>query len=147
MKVARSGITAGLIFAALAAAPVLSAQGKAVTSHNGACRVTVPADWSVSGNFGIANSADNTADVAVTSPANTKTLADLKQTAQMIYTGDKVVKDTASEFQMEGTSMNGKPNVYRAIQLPGKLCIVEVTYSSGTVEDARKIAESVKAAQ
>lgn len=123
------------------------AQGKPVTSHNGACQVTVPGDWSVSGTFGIADSADKTVNVAVTNPRSTNTLADLKQTAQMIYTNDKVVKDTAEEFQMEGQSINGKPNVYRAIQLTGGVCVVEVTYSSATIDDARKIAATLKSAK
>jgi hypothetical protein len=107
----------------------------------------VPADWSVSGSFGIANSADKQVDVAVSMPRSTPTLSGLKQIAQMIFANDKVVKDSASEFQMEGQGMSGKPNVYRAIQLPGKVCIVEVTYSSGTIDDARKIAESLKSAK
>jgi hypothetical protein len=133
-----------ILAASLIAGSMLSAQGKAVTSHDGSCQVTVGADWSVTAGFGIANSADKSVDVAVTMPRSTTTLADLKQTVQMIYTGDKIVKDTASEVQLEGTSINGKPNVYRAIQLPGKLCVVEVTYSSGTIDDARNIAMTLK---
>jgi hypothetical protein len=48
---------------------------------------------------------------------------------------------------MEGLSMNNKPTVYRGIQLNGKVCIVEVIYESGTLDDARKIAESLKPAK
>jgi hypothetical protein len=132
---------------AITAGSMLCAQGKPVTSHDGSCQVTVPADWSVSGSFGIANSPDKQVDVAVSTPRSTPTLGGLKQTAQMIYTSDKVVKDTATEFQMEGQGMGGKPNVYRGIQLAGKVCIAEVTYSSGTIDDARKIAESLKSAK
>jgi hypothetical protein len=65
----------------------------------------------------------------------------------MVYPNDKVTKSTAAEFQMEGLSMNNKPNVYRGIQLAGKVCIVEVIYESGTAADARAIAESLKAAK
>jgi hypothetical protein len=134
-----------LTLAVVAASPILFAQAaKPVTSHNGACQVTVPASWSVSGMFGIANSADSKVSVAVTSPINTASLDTTKQMAPMIYPQDKVTKSTASEFQMEGLSMNNKPNVYRGIQLSGKVCIVEVIYESGTVDDARKIAESLK---
>jgi hypothetical protein len=147
MKETAFGIKSVLALAAVAAGSMLCAQGKPVTSHDGSCQVTVPADWTVSGSFGIANSADKQVDVAVSSPLRTPTLGGLKQTAQMIYTNDKVVKDTPSEFQMEGQGMSGKPNVYRGIQLAGKVCIVEVTYSSGTIEDARKIAESLKSAK
>ena len=74
-------------------------------------------------------------------------LAEVKQTAQSIYTDDKVVKDSASEFQMEGKSGNGKPNVYRGIQIPGKVCLVEVMYTNDATDEARKIAESLKAAK
>ena len=137
-----------LALAAITASPILVAQaGKPVTSHNRVCQVTVPASWSVNGMFGIANSADNKVSVAVTSPVHTTSLNDTKQMAPMVYPQDKVIKSTASEFQMEGLSMNNKPNVYRGIQLTGKVCIVEVIYESGTVDDARTIAESLKSAK
>jgi hypothetical protein len=133
---------------ALAAGSVLFAQaGKPVTSHNGVCQVTVPASWSVNTMFGIANSADNKVSVAVSSPIRTTSLDETKKTAPMVYPNDKVTKSTPAEFQMEGLSMNNKPNVYRGIQLPGKVCIVEVIYESGTVADARAIAESLKSAK
>jgi len=137
----------GLCCLLAAFAANLLAQGKAVTSHDGSCQVTVPADWQVMGSFGIANALDKSMDVAVTSPRSSPTLASLKQTAQMLYTADKVVKDTASEFQMEGQGISGKPNVYRGIQIPGKVCLVEVTYSNGATDDARKIAETLKSAK
>ena len=137
-----------VLIAAFAAGSTVCAQaGQAVTSHDGSCQVTVPADWSVTANFGIANSADKSVSLAVSSPRSSPMLASVKQTAQMIYTNDKVVKDTATEFQMEGQGINNKPNVYRGIQIPGKVCLVEVTYSSGTIDDARKIAETLKAAK
>jgi hypothetical protein len=137
-----------VLIAALAGGSVVCAQaGKPVTSHDGSCQVTVPADWSVTANFGIANSADKSMSLAVSSPRSSPTLAEVKQTAQSIYTDDKVVKDSASEFQMEGKSGNGKPNVYRGIQIPGKVCLVEVMYTNDATDEARKIAESLKAAK
>jgi hypothetical protein len=145
MRTMAFGLKVILSAASLIAGSMLCAQGKAVTSHDGSCQVTVGADWSVTTGFGIANSADKSVNVAVTMPRGTTTLADLKQTVQMIYTGDKIVKDTASEFQMEGMSVMNAPNVYRAIQLPGKICVVEVTYTSGTIDDARNIAMTLKA--
>lgn len=147
MKAFACGMRIVLALAAVAASSILCAQGKPVTSHDGSCQVTVPADWTVSGNFGFANSADNQVSVAVTMPRSTPTLGELKPTAQMIYANDKVVKDTPTAFQMEGQGLEGKPNVYRGIQLAGKICVVEVTYSSGTIDDARKIAESLKSAK
>ena len=122
-------------------------EAKNVLSYDGSCQVTVPAVWKVTEGFGIADAPNKSMEVAVSSPKSTATLAGLKQSAQMIYTKDKVVKAMASEFQMEGQGVSGKPNVYRGIQIPGKVCIVEVTYSSGTINDARKIAESLKAAK
>jgi len=130
-----------------ASSAIWAADGVPVTSHNGACQVTVPANWQVSKMFGSANSPDNKANVSVTSPLHSSSLDDLKQTAKMLYTNDKVTKDSATEFQMEGLSMNNKPNVYRGIQLPGKVCIVEVIYESGTLADARAIAATLKSAK
>lgn len=86
-------------------------------------------------------------NVAVSSPRSSPTLDNIKKNAPMIYPGDKVVKSTATEFQMEGEAGNGKSNVYRGIQLPGKVCLAEVQYAGGAVEDARKIAESLKSAK
>jgi hypothetical protein len=137
-----------LIFtlAVFAASASLSAQAtKTVTSHDKSCQVTVPGNWTVSGSFGIANSPDNKVSIAVNSPMRTTSLDGTKQNAPMLNPADKVVKSTAAEFQMEGRGMNNKPNVYRGIQLTGKVCIVEVTYESGTLDDARKIAMSLKA--
>jgi hypothetical protein len=37
--------------------------------------------------------------------------------------------------------------VYRGIQLAGKICIVDVTYETGTADDARKIAATLKGAK
>ena len=138
-----------LTLAVIAACPVLLAQGgKVVTNHSGICQVTVPANWVVNEMFGAANSPDNKVSVAVTSPMNNTSLAKTEQTAPMMYSKDKVTLSTPTEFQMEGFSvLNGKPNVYRGIQLPGKICLVEVIYESGTVDDARKIAETLKSAK
>jgi hypothetical protein len=72
----------------------------------------------------------------------------LKQTAQTIYRGSKVTRDSSTEFEMEGKSITGKPNVYRAIPISGnKFCITEVMYESGTVEQARKLAETLSASK
>jgi hypothetical protein len=138
-----------LVMAVLVASSALCAQaGKPVTNHTGVCQVTVPANWVVNGMFGAANSPDNKVSVAVTSPMNNTSLVKTEQTAPMMYSKDKVTLSTPTEFQMEGFSvMNGKPNVYRGIQLPGKVCLVEVIYESGTLDDARKIAATLKSAK
>ena len=138
-----------LTLAVFAACSVLFAQGgKPVTNHTGVCQVTVPSDWTVNGTFGMANSPDNKVSVAVTSPASNTSLLKTEQTAPMMYSKDKVTLSTPNEFQMEGLSvMNNKPNVYRGIQLPGKICLVEVIYESGTLDDARKIAATLKSAK
>jgi len=134
--------------ALFAAAPLLSAQGgQKVVSHDGGCQVTVPAGWQVSAGIGLATSADKSQSAVVSSPKHMSGLADVKQIAPTIYKDDKVVKDSGSEFQMEGQSGDGKPNVYRAVPVSGGLCLVEVKYTSGTIDDARKIAESLKSAK
>ena len=141
----RTGIS--IFVAAAAAISMLHAQaGKAVTSHDGSCQVTVPDDWQQAGSFGIASSPDKSVHLAVSSPKMSPTLVEVEQTAPSIYPNDKIVKQTPTEFQMEGLGGDGKPNVYRGIQIPGKVCLVEVNYASGTIDDARKIAGSLKAA-
>lgn len=145
MRTRSLGLTLSCLICIALGSATLSAQaGKAVISHDGNCQVTVPSNWEAMGSFGIANSPDKSMDVAVTSPHSTPALASLKQTAQMLYSGDKVVKDAPTEFQMEGQGMSGKPNVYRGIQIPGKVCLVEVNYSGDDIDAARKIAMTLK---
>jgi hypothetical protein len=43
------GCAAVLVLVLASAQAVPGQEGKKVTSHNGACQVTVPADWEVSG--------------------------------------------------------------------------------------------------
>jgi hypothetical protein len=119
---------------------------KAVISHDGNCQVSVPSEWSSAGNFGLATSPDKSMSVIVSSPNLSPTLDKVKNNAPKLYPNDKVVKSTPSEFQMEGQGMNGKPNVYRGIQVPNRVCLVEVTYG-GSIDDARKIAETLKSAK
>ncbi len=128
-------------------APMLTAQaGKAVVSHDANCQVTVPSDWASSGNFGLATSPDKSMSVIVSSPNLSPTLDKVKQNAPLLYPDDKVVQSTATEFQMEGQGPGGKPNVYRGIQVPNRVCLVEVTYG-GSIDDARKIAATLKSAK
>ncbi len=137
----------GLILGLAATDCTLSAQaGKAVISHDGNCRVTVPADWASSENFGLATSPDKSMSVIVSSPNLSPTLDKVKQNAPMLYPDDKVVQSTATEFQMEGQDPGGKPNVYRGIQVPNRVCLVEVTYGD-SIDDARKITATLKSAK
>jgi hypothetical protein len=49
---------------------------------------------------------------------------------------------------MEGQSITGKPDVYRIVPISSsKVCVVEVMYENGTVEQAREIASSLHAAR
>jgi hypothetical protein len=123
-------------------APGLKAQDKAITTRDGSCEVAVPADW-VAGFPGSANSADKKVEIVMSTPRSSS-FAALKENAKKLYAGDKVTRDTASEFQMEGQSLNNKPNVYRAITSGGKICLAEVIYESGTADDARKIVGTMK---
>lgn len=145
---AGSLVTKTLVLSAAAVIFALHAQAQQpVTSHDGSCQVTAPGNWQVSGSFGIATSPDKSMSIAVTSPRLSPALDSIKKNAPMIYPGDKVVKSTATEFQMEGENGAGKANVYRGIQLPGKVCLVEVDYAPGAIDEARKIAESLKSAK
>jgi hypothetical protein len=141
--------SAFLTLMVFAACTVLFAQGgKPVYDHAKICQVTVPSNWEVNGIIGLANSPDNKVTVAVHSPTNSTSLTKTEETAPRYYPKDKITKNTATEFEMQGFSMlNDKPNFYRGIQIPGKVCLVEVTYESGTLDDARKIAETLKSAK
>lgn len=146
MHVGSMRIAIGCVLA-VAAAASYAQSGKQVTSHDGSCQVTVPGDWEAMGSFGIANSPDKSLTVAVSSPKLSPQLSQVKENAPRMYPDDKIVKSTASEFQMEGQNGAHRPNVYRGIQIPGKVCLVEVDYRSGTIDDARKIAATLKAAK
>jgi hypothetical protein len=148
MRTRAQGLPLVFVLIFVPAISPLSAQaGRAVTSHDGSCQVMVPADWKSDLPFGVADSPDKSMGVAVTSPKMSPTLASVKQNVPQLYPNDKVVKDTPTEFQMEGQGMNGKPNVYRGIQIPGKVCLVEVNYSGDDIDSARKIAMTLKSAK
>jgi len=148
MRTRSLGIASIFVLVFPFAAATLSAQaGRTIASHDGSCQVTVPADWTSSLPFGVADAPDKSMGVAVTSPKLSPTLASVKQNAPQLYPNDKVVKDTPTEFQMEGQGMNGKPNVYRGIQIPGKVCLVEVNYTGDAIDAARKIALTLKSAK
>ena len=141
-KIAALGAALAMAFALAAAAT------KVIKSRDGGCQITVPGDWSPGALGGTGDSADHKVSAAVSSPKMVDSFDQLKRTAQIIYRGSRVTKDSASEFEMEGKSISDKPNVYRAIPLSSnKFCISEVIYASGTVEDARKIAQTVGAAK
>ena len=123
-----------------------AAENKTVTSHSGNCTVSVPADWAVESLIGGAHSPDKKISIVVSSPTHgLNTLAEVEETAPTIYKDDKVTKKSSSEFEMEGKSMNGKPNAYRAIPAGAHVCIAEIMYESGTAADAKAILETMKA--
>lgn len=122
------------------------AADKTVQNRDGSCMVSVPANWAGTGLPGIASSPDKQISLAVSSPKMVASFSELKQTAQSVYKDSKVTKNSATEFEMEGPSITGKPDVYRAIPASGnKFCIVEVTYQGASADAARKIAETLKA--
>ena len=137
---------AGIVALALLAGPICwSADSKTVKSRDGGCQVSVPADWTAGELGGSAASADKKVTLAVSSPKMIDSFEELKKTSQSVYTSSKVTKSTASEFVLEGESITGKPDVYRAIAAGGgKFCIVEVIYESGGPEAARAIAMTLK---
>ena len=140
---------AGIVALAMMAGPICwSADTKDVKSRDGGCQVSVPADWTVGELGGSAESADKKVSLAVSSPKMIDSFAELKKTSQSVYTSSKVTKSTASDFVMEGESITGKPDVYRAIPVgPSKFCIVEVIYESGGPEAARAVVQTLKVAK
>jgi hypothetical protein len=120
---------------------------KVVKSNDGSCQLTVPSAWTAGG-FGLANSPDKKVTATVSSPKMMDSFSQLKQTAPTVYPNSKVTKDSATEFEMEGQSQAGKPDVYRAIPIAAsKFCIAEVIYQNGTADDARAIVRTLKAAK
>jgi hypothetical protein len=142
MRIA-SPITVLSLIGVLAGVPA-RAQDKTITTRDGSCMATVPPSWVVGSFPGSAGSADKKASIIISTPRNTS-FAALKDNARKLYPNDKVTKDSATEFEMEGKSMDNKPNVYRGIAAGSKVCIGEVTFESGTVEDARKVVGTLKA--
>jgi hypothetical protein len=124
-----------------------AADTKQAKSLDGNCSISVPADWSTD-SLGGAQSPDKKVNLTVSSPKHGLTsLAQVHQLAPTVYKDDKVTKDTASEFMMEGKSINGKPNVYRAVPAGDKVCIVDVQYENNDSAAARAIAQSLKPAK
>jgi len=131
----------------LAALYASAADAKPVKNSDGNCIVSVPANWSVT-TFGTAESPDKKMSLVVSSPKHgLETIAQVQQMAPEIYKDDKVTKSSATEFEMEGKSTSGKPNVYRAIPAGAKVCIVEITYENGATTDARNTVGTLKAAK
>jgi hypothetical protein len=139
-----AGVAVCLITLAVIA---VSADTKPVKNRDGNCTLSVPASWTV-GSFGDASSADKKVSLIVSSPKHgLDSLTQVQQMAPGIYKDDKVVKSSASEFEMEGKSANGKPNVYRAVPAGDKVCIVEITYQNGDTAGAKAIVETLKASK
>jgi hypothetical protein len=123
-----------------------AADSKTVVNHDGNCTVTVPASWSVEEGMGLAKSPDKKVSIVVSSPKHgMATMDTAEQMAPMMYPDDKVTKKSASEFEMEGKSGNGKPNVYRAVPAGDKICTAEIQYESGSPADAKAIIETLRA--
>ena len=147
MRTRSLGLTLIYLLGIAPTSVILSAQAaKAVISHDGNCQVMVPPDWASADNFGLATSPDKSMSVIVSSPNLSPTLDIVKKNAPTLYPDDKVVQSTATEFQMEGQDPNGKPNVYRGIQVPNRVCLVEITFGD-SIDDARKIAATLKSAK
>jgi len=126
---------------------VSAADTKLAKNPDGNCSISVPANWSTD-SLGGAESPDKKVTLTVSSPKHGLTsLAQVHQLAPTVYKDDKVTKDTASEFMMEGKSINGKPNVYRAVPAGDKVCIVDVQYDNNDAAAAKAIAGSLKAAK
>jgi len=123
----------------------VAADTKLAKNIDGNCSVSVPANWSID-SLGGGQSPDEKMTSTVSSPKHGLTsLAQVHQLAPTVYSQDKVMQDSGSEFVMEGNGINGKPNVYRAVPAGDKVCIVEVQYDNGDAAGAKAIAASLKA--
>ena len=126
---------------------VTAADTKVAKSLDGTCSVSVPTNWSTDA-LGGAESPDKKVNLTVSSPKHGLTsLAQVHELAPTVYKDDKVTKDTATEFMMEGKGLNGKPNVYRAVPAGDKVCIVELQYQNDDTAAVRAIATTLKPAK
>jgi hypothetical protein len=124
-----------------------AADTKSIKNRDGNCELSIPTTWSVDA-FGGAQSPDKKMSLTVSSPKHgLSTLDQVHQMAPGVYTDDKVIKDSSSEFEMAGKSITGKPNAYRAVPAGDKVCIVEVMYENGDAAGAKAIVESLKPAK
>jgi hypothetical protein len=132
--------------ATLAVSLCQAAHAADIKSRDGSCQVTIPSGWVVGELGGTADSANKQSSLAISAPKMVDSFAELKQTAKSVYKSSKITKDSAGEFEMEGKSIAGQPDVYRAVPIgPGKFCIVEVIYKSGTPDEPRAIAQTLRA--
>jgi hypothetical protein len=137
-----------LATAFLAATAISAAGSKAIKSRDGGCQILVPSDWTPGALGGTSDAPDRKSSAAVSSPKAIDSFDQLKHIAQSIYRGSKVTQDSTTEFEMEGQSITGKPNVYRAIPVPGgKFCASEVMYENGDAAQARNLAETLSASK
>lgn len=135
-----------LIVFLLSAICATAADTKPVVNRDGNCVVSVPSNWTVDSTFGSGTSPDKKVSIIVSSPKHgLATLSDAEELAPTMYKDDRVTKKSASEFEMEGKSISGKPNFYRAVPAGAKICIAEITYESGAPNDAKAIIETLKA--
>lgn len=135
-----------LIVFLLTAMCATAADTKPVVNRDGNCVVSVPSNWTVDSTLGSGASPDKKVSLVVSSPKHgLSTLDQVEQLAPTMYKDDKVTKQSGSEFEMEGKSMSGKPNFYRAVPAGAKICIAEITYESGSPADAKAIIETLKA--
>jgi hypothetical protein len=125
-----------------------AADTKVLKSRDGGCQVTIPADWEVSSLGASADSPDKKVSVTLSSPKMIDSFSELKNGAKTAYKNSKVIKDSASDFGMEGQSITGVPDVYRAISISqSKFCIVESMYKTGDPAVARGVIATLRAAQ
>jgi hypothetical protein len=124
-----------------------AADTKPVKNPDGNCTASVPTNWTVNA-LGMATSPDKKVSLVISSPKHgLQTLAQVQQMAPNVYKEDKVTKSSPTEFEMEGNSISGKPNVYRAVPAGDKVCIAEITYENGNVATARSTVGTLKAAK
>ncbi len=137
-----------LALSLLLSLPTLAAADptKTITTRDGKCTVTVPAAWT--SDTSIATSPDKKRSITVSAPKAFDSFDELKKTAPTANKDSKVTKHTETEFEMEGKSITGKPDVYRAIPGTGKgFCIAELIYENGTVDEARAIIRTLAPAK
>jgi hypothetical protein len=137
--------TSTLLILAIATTAVSAADTKPIKDRSGTCQADVPAAWVTGALPGTANSPDKAFTIIISSPKAIDSFDELKSMAPTVYPENKVVKSTATEFEMEGKDQNGKPDIYRGVPAAGgKFCIGTITFPDGKAATARPIIETLK---
>jgi len=144
----RAAISALAVFAlATASASATPAGWQTFTDKRGTCQASVPTDWKP-GEYNIGMQAEHGKGNVIISTSQGGDVAMAKQIASSTFTIVKVIEDTKSRFwaQFSGRGPTAPANnYYVALQQPGLVCAMQLSWDSGlSDDDAKAIVASLR---